>query len=316
MARSVDLVFDELPTRDMWFEAMTVGLGKTKGMRSTFAGPTWRVYPCADVLAVTTVVPGWAQGWRQILADEVAYDQMTWFLHYARQYIHRAHVAKVLMFAWDRDGRVLHPFGPVSMSRTYGPQVRAETMRTMLRNAVNDARSLLGRPTAETPTRTVWASANTLDPDLHQAVFLFLRGHNLLQHSFELEAVVAFDCALQAIKTLLVRGRQATNKTTRGELCQLLGMGSAAAAIAAEGQLLRNSLGAHAGGWRWWDSGEITEELVPAMSKTVRRALGRAAAAEPMFRHVDPAPSSWSDWMLVNFDMLWTAIWFDSNYRF
>jgi hypothetical protein len=98
---------------------------------------------------------------------------MSWFLHHARQFVHRAHVAKVLMFAWDRDGRVLHPFGPVGMTRTYGPHVRAETMCTMLRNAVSDAKSQFGSPAAETLTRTVWPGANTLGPDLHQAIFHF-----------------------------------------------------------------------------------------------------------------------------------------------
>lgn len=315
MARSIDLVLEELPTRDAWFEVMTVSLGKTKGLMSTFGGRTWRVFPLSEMLAVSTVVPGWARGWRHILVDEVPYDQFTWFLHYARQYVHRAQVAKVLMFAWDRDGRALHPFGPAGMSRIYGPHVPAKSLPAMLASAVNDARAQFGRPAGDIPTRTVWSRANTLDPDLHQSIFHFIRAHSLLEHEFELEAVVAFDCALQAIKSLLVRGGLATNKTTRGELCQLLGLSSSAAAIAAEGHFLRNSIGAHAGGWRWWDSGEATEELIPALSRTVRRALGRAARVEPSIRRIDPAPASWSDWFLVNFDMLWDAVWFDREYR-
>jgi hypothetical protein len=315
MSRSVDLVFNELPARDAWAEVMTVGLADTRGFGLGIGGLTWRAFPCRDMLAVATIVPGWARGWRRVITDDLSYDHLTWFLHYARQYMHRSHVAKVLMAAWDRDDRVLHPFGPMGMSQLYGPYLPIGTPRSMLEAAVRAAREQLGEPAADVRSRSVWATANTLDPDLHQAIFHFLRGQSLMQGEFELEAVVALDCSLQAITTLLVKARVATNRTSRAELCGLLGLGRSAAQAASEGNDLRNSIGAHAGGWRWWDSGEVTEELIPVLSRTVRRAIGKAAAMEPSIRQVDPSPASWSDWLLIHFDMLWEAVWFDRRQR-
>lgn len=311
MSRSVELVFDELPARDAWAEVMTVGLAGTEGLALGIGGPTWRTFPCRDMLAVSTIVPGWARGWRRIIAHDIPYDQLTWFLHYARQYVHRSHVAKVLMAAWDRDGLVLHPFGPMGTSQLYGPHLPVGTPQAMLEAAARLARKQLGDPVADVRTRSVWAAANTLDPDLHQAIFHFLRGQSLTNSEFELEAAVAMDCALQALKTLLVKGGFATNRTSRPELCAILGLGRRAGQAAYEANDLRNSVGAHAGGWRWWDSGEVTEELIPVLTRTVRRAIGKAVAMEPRIRQVDPTPESWSDWLLIHFDMLWDTVWFD-----
>ena len=308
---SIDTMFTELAKRDDWFEVLTVKLDEARSLPIYLRGATWRAYPCASGLTVSTVVPGWAKGWRQLLKDELSYDNLTWFLHYARQYIHRSHVAKLLMAAWDYDGRVLHPFGSDIMFQQYNPYNPASSMKQMLDDAVLSAGNRWGPPIDQRQSSSIWLTANTLDPDLHQAIFHFNRAHRLLLKEFELEAIVAFDCALQAIKTMLVKGGGATNGITRAELCAALGLGKEAAAVATEGHFLRNKVGAHAGGWRWWDSGEFTESLVPGMSKTVRRALGKAAKIEPNLRRIDPSPASWSDWLLVNFETLWEIVWFE-----
>ena len=312
MAHSVDLMLAELPLRDGWAEVMTIGLADSKNLPISLRANRWRIFPCADQLSMTTIVPSWSKGWHRILTDEAAYLDLTWFLHFARQYIHRADVAKLLMIAWDRDERVLHPFAPKTMYSFYGPHLPMRSNRAMLDAAVAGARREWGDPVVEIPITSVWAKANTLDPNLHQAVFHFVRGHSLLQHDFELEAVVAFDCALQAIKTLLLRGGLVTNKSSPADLCCALGL-EGSAPVALEAKFLRNAVGAHAGGWRWWDSGDITEELAPAASKLVRRALAKAARIEPTIRTIDPSPESWSQWLLSNFDMLWDTVWLDKK---
>src|SRR3546814_14133155 len=116
-----------------------------------------------------------------------------------------------------------------------------------------DARLEWGNPTRELPIRSVWATANTLDPNLHQSIFHFIRGQSLLRKEFELEAVVALDSALQALKTLLVTGGIADSGTPRPELCAFPGLGLGADEIAPQGTFLRNHLGAHAGARRGVD---------------------------------------------------------------
>jgi hypothetical protein len=310
MAAAINSMFAELPQRDNAREAMTVTLDDTTGLDYLVGGRSWQAYPCKDALAVTTIVPGWTRGWRHLISDDIGYDEITWFLHFARQYIHRSHVAKLLMICWDRDSRILHPFGSQFMSRHHW-KCRQRPERSLIEESKADAQLQWGSPDRELPIRSVWATANTLDANLHQSIFHFIRGQSLLRKEFELEAVVALDSALQALKTLLVKGGIADSGTTRPELCTLLGLGLDAGEIARQGNFLRNNVGAHAGGWRWWDYGELTEELVPALSSVVRRAIAKAAKQEPGIRTVEPEPENWSTWLLQNFDMLWDTVWFE-----
>lgn len=312
LSASVDAMLVELATRDEWASVKTIQLAGTEGLSINLRASRWRVFPCANFLSMATVGPGWSNAWRQILRDDLAYDQLTWFLHYAEQYVHRGLVAKVLMAAWDRDRRILHPFASAGMQRTYYPDRAKPAKKAILDAAEADATRAWGDAMRSTPATSVWVEANLLDPCLHQAVFHFIRGESLLRNDFELEAIVAFDCAMQAIKALLCRGGMLTNKSSRSDLCDALDLG-AKGLIASDAYFLRNKIGAHAGGWRWWDSGEITENLAPEESKLVRRALSKATRLEPAIRMVDPNPASWSNWFLTNFDTLWDAVWFDRD---
>lgn len=146
MSRAVDAMLVELAERDAWSEVMTVVLADTAGLDFALRGRTWRAYPCETMLAVTTIVPGWARGWRDVIPDETARDHLTWFLHYARQYVHRSRVARILMAAWDPDGRVLHPFGPGGTNQFYSPGFRpAPSVARMLDKAEREARVHWGR---------------------------------------------------------------------------------------------------------------------------------------------------------------------------
>ncbi len=313
MSHSIDRMLDELPNRDNWFEVMTVALGETKNLGFAIGSRTWRAIPCSEALVVSTVVPGWSFGWGTVLPDQVAYDTLTWFLHYARQYIHRSQVAKVLMIAWQRHGHVLHPFaGPGGGSRRYGPMSPAPSLITMLDTATDEARARWGAAAELKPTRSAWTNANTLDPQIHQAIFHFLRGQALLASKFEMEAVVAFDCVIAALKGLLMRGKVATSATGRADVCRLLGLNQRDAETVDGGYFHRNNFGAHAGGWRWWDHAELTEDLAPAMADVALRALRQTSRLEPSMRAIDPDPNkSPCNWLVGHFDLLWDSVWFD-----
>lgn len=313
MSRSIDGVLAKLPERDTWAEVLTVSLCNTEGLRLDIEGPTWCTFPHGDKLAVATIVPLWAKGWETLPSNAVYYDILVSFLHYVRQYIHRSQVAKVLMAAWDLDQRILHPFGSMISSQFYGLRIPVISPEDMLNKAMSGLEG--GGPweaTSDMRPQCRWASVNTLDPNLHQAIFHFLRGQNLMQSSFELEAVVAFDCALQALTSLLKAGR-AIGGDSHEQLCVALGLDQDEARAVTDGYVLRNSIGAHAGGWRWWDASEETEDLMPALSNTVRRAIDLAAAREPFIRQVNPTPDLWSDWLLINFNMLWSTVWINRN---
>ncbi|MFG3593589.1 hypothetical protein [Bradyrhizobium sp. RDI18] len=311
----VEDVAAELSKRSDWREVLTVALGDSSGLSFSATSQTFHAFPCASCLAITCVVPGWGFGWRKILDDEEVYQVLSWLLHYARQHINRSSIVAILMAVWEEHSRVLHPFGTEGMLQRYGPVLKPGSDQSILEAAKREAldkwgtKKALLEPNAST---SAWLTSNMLDPFLHQAAFHFLRGQELVQKGFELEAVVAFDCVLESIVHLVqVRCRHA-KRPSRSEVLNLLGISGAAADVADHANLLRNNFGAHAGGWRWWDYGELLEDhTVEDISNVVSDAFRRAAQFESTVRAIDPSPSRWDDWLFTNFKVIWDTVWFE-----
>jgi hypothetical protein len=316
--RGVEAIWQELPKRRDWFEVITVGLDGGGDVPISIRAPLFRAIPVGDCLGVSSVVPGWGFGWGSILRDEEVHDILAGFLHFARQYIHRANLARVLMVAWEEHSRILHPFGSRGRRQRYGPEApllpllpHQEALDEALNDAFLPSENDGANHAVPTPLSTsAWLHRNTFDPFLHQAVFYCLRGHDLRQHDFEIEAVVAFDCALQSVAQLLcVRGRL-TGGPSRREVCNALGLPTEAGDLAEYCYFLRNNFGAHAGGWCWWDTGEmIDNEQMDEVARLAQEVVSSAADAEVQMRAVNPDPEDWTDWFFRHFEMLWDAVW-------
>jgi hypothetical protein len=314
LLRGVEAIAREFPKRADWFEVITVALDDGGGLPIRINGQRHRVFPCADCLAVSSVVPGWGFGWHRVFKNDDVYDILSWFLHYARQYIHRSNVACALMVAWERHAKILHPFGSRGMQQRYGPVIPMTSVDDVLDTSEQDALAQWGENAKFTSGATVsdWVSRNTLDPFIHQGIFHYLRAQQLIEHGFEIEAVVAFDCVLQSIATFVRTRRHLEAELTRGQVCEQLQLPSRSAELADYVYFLRNNFGSHAGGWRWWDQDELLDENnIPEIAQLAGRVLSRAADAEPAMRLIDPFPPNWGDWFFENFETLWDTLWFE-----
>src|SRR5882724_11786201 len=313
--RGVDAIARELPKRADWFEVMTVGLDDGETLPIQLSTKHYRAFPCSSCLAVSTVVPAWGFGCHKVFKNEDVYEILSWFLHYARQYIHRSHVASVLMVAWEKHGKVLHPFGSQAISQRYGPivpMVSPEHALDVAKVQALDAWGHDNRVAREGPTVSSWTNRNTLDPFLHQGVFHFLRAQNLRLSAFAIEAITAFDCVLQSIGAFIRARWHLAAEPTRGQTCEHLKLSSESAELAEYAYFLRNSFGAHAGGSRWWDQHELLDDEVLAdVAKLAGSVLSTAADLEPQARSVEPLPQQWGCWLFENFEMVWDAVWFE-----
>jgi|GEM_PF-3412416 len=308
LSSGVDRFFNEIAKRDAWSECRTVLLGDSLSPRFFASGRDWRTTPSENGLAVSTFLPGWGFGWHGVFRDKFVYDQLSWLGHYARQYVHRSHVAKVLMIAWERDGAVLHPFGSQGHSQRYDSGILP---KRALSDAFRDNVLYWGR--IEAPRiRSRWTHRNTLEPAIHQAVFHFLRGQKLISAGFGMEALVAFDCVIQSLQAM--PWSLPVGDPRRTALVSKLGLSRSDGELAEYIYFLRNEFAAHAGGWRWWDSEDYADEaFMQNASNFTLRLLQRAADAEPTVRRIDPAPTSWSHWLVEGFPLLFLAIWFKPN---
>jgi hypothetical protein len=314
--RGVDLIAKELPARADWFELSTVALDDSCGMNIRVKAKSFRAFQCSDCLAVSTIVPSWARGWSKILKDEEVYQILSWLLHYARQYIHRSYVASMLMIVWEDKQKVLHPFGSRMMSDYHGrmrPLVSAERAFVAA-----EAKAIHNWGACKTPAASIvasnspWLQRNTLDPFLHQGVFHFLRAQNLRSNNFAMESIVALDCAKQSIVGFVRARFHLPHEPTRPDVLQRLGLPVDLSRSAQYLYFLRNNFGAHAGGWRWWDQGELLEGgALDDFADLIGVSLAAAADIEPKVRSIEPEPAQWGEWFFEHFETLWDAIWFE-----
>lgn len=311
-SQDVDRFFDEIANRKDWSECLSTLVDDSEPSTIRVTSRTWQAIPTKRGTAVVSVVPGWGFGWRQVLKDEVSDDVLSWLGHYARQYIHRSNIAKILMIAWEQHRTILHPFGSESHHWRYGPFAPRPSDRETLAIARKQATARWGDVgDVAGSNRSRWTARNTLDPAIHQAIFHFLRGQSLARAEFELEAIAAFDCVLQSVQAMDWSWADGDPRRSRAELCRALGFGRAAADLAEHMYFLRNQFAAHAGGWRWWDYVEYFEgDLLESASRLASRVLRKAADIEPLHRRVDPAPPDWGEWLVHNFPIVWEAVWF------
>ncbi|MCJ2006456.1 hypothetical protein [Methylobacterium sp. J-092] len=309
----LERVMHTLPERREWFEVQSILIGKSIEVSLRLEEPHFRAFTSRRGVGVTTIAPAWNVGWGQVLKRPEVYEVLSWFLHYARQYVHRSRVAAVLMAALERNGQALHPFAAEAIYQRYGPTQPMTTVSAVLNEGRDMALRQWGRNSGRIPqvTQTDWAGWNTLDPSLHLGIAHLLRAEQLLKSDFTLEAVVAFDCVIQAMAGYLSVRQSSSTSPTRGQVCRELGLSKARAGAADYAYFIRNNFGAHPRGWRWWDVDEmLSEQALSAISGMARCALRAAADREPTARLVDPAPTDWPEWLLKNFVSIWDAVWF------
>ena len=311
LLRGLEAVTRELPHRSAWFEVKAVSLGET-ALDVNVSTPRLRAFPCDESLAVATVGPLYHVGWQSVLKDEAVYDVLSWFLHYASQYVHRSSIAAVLMIAWDEQAAILNPFGQSSISHRYGPMQPVLGLEEALSRVQNEAmKKWRASPKLKLPlSQSPWTTRNTLDPTIHQAICHFLRAQSLRAREFKLEAMVALDCVMQSTKAFLDIRHPRKRSRTRGEVCEELNLSSESAETAEYAYFIRNNFGAHPKGWRWWDIDELLTDQLSLMSNVANLALCSAADLEVTSRRVSPSPPDWTEWLLDNFKEIWDAVWY------
>ena len=312
-SRDIDTFFETIAKRSTWHETLTILLADQGQANFKMSGVGWSARPSSKGLVVTSVVPAWNIGWRRVLSNEFSDHNLSWIGHYARQYIHRSNVAKVLMASWERNNLILHPFGEALSLRRYCDDASHPTVSEMLKKAEVGAIedwNITWKKDADT-YRSKWIHRNTFEPAIHQGIFHFLRAQSLAASEFELEALGAFDCVLHSIQSMSWSTHLGNPHRSRRDLCKVLGFGKASQDLSEHIYFLRNQFKAHAGGWRWWDYGEhFGDDLVGEASRLNSRAIRKAADLEPSIRRIEPQSHNWADWLEEHFPILWRAFWF------
>lgn len=300
----------ELPNRECDYEVTARDLTNSEGLRYWFRGHDLCVFPAVgDSLAVSVVGPDWARGWRSLSRDEFVRDEISNFFHLARQYIIRSRTAAVLAGLAIVYDRTCDFRGAWLDIRRGSEQSRpAEDM-------VNDLIHMRAArypicPGSRSRQMDYWIrSINALDSFIHRAVFQFLRARHLSEAGFGEESVTALD-GLSSVAAQFAQQRMGVHVRSRAELAAVFSLSRSDGKLLAHLYELRCDFGAHPGWSKWWDFGEIYEDLFSNQFDTAKRLLVAIIRAESEYRLVDPFPESWSEWFSRNAMVVYDAVWF------
>jgi hypothetical protein len=258
---------------------------------------------------VATVCPNWSRGWSKVSRDEEVADQISWFFHHARQYVLRSSQASVLAAL-----AVVYKRAPdfrgewsESAARDYGVADPHEVMAEIVekRRHNSSSRRQAGRSRVfEQWTGTV----NGFDPFIHRAVFQYVRARKLTAACFDEESVTALD-GLVSVTAQFATARLRKPVRSRRELAAVLGLPKGDGIVLEHLYNLRCDFGAHPGWSKWWDFGEIYEDVFTGFFDTAERLLFALARAENAHRAVSMEPAPWSHWFAENAVIVYEAVW-------
>lgn len=319
-------VREELPTRDGDVEIEYRLLLDSDNLACWYSSQTMWLYPTgSDSLACGVIAPDWSVGWKRISRDEYVADTVATFFRFARQYVARSRLVRVVgavALSYNRacefrfsNHLSLHRVADRNRDRdSWPPQIdtierayQSTESRPEFTPALT-ARRPDGRKQRE--LRGWIASTNTLDPFVHRAVFQFWRSTALINHHFWEESVTALD-GISSVAAQFIQRRLGAAGNVRGTLAAQLGLSARDQRVLNHLYALRCDFGAHPSHSKWWDFAEIYDEEFDTFRDTAKRVISGLAALERQHRVVEPVPDVWSDWFEANALMLWDAVWFE-----
>lgn len=303
-----------LPSRDTSGEIQFAEILGSDGMDMQVATPSVYVARYTtpsgdDRLGVATCAPFWSRGWRGMLKDEDLYDPISWFFHFAAQYIRRGR-ALAAVFSLDcAYDRAFDFRGPTMQFARFMPScaVVPSKVAALERLGVPPCSRYSGRARL---VERLLASTNGLDPFMHRALFQYLRARLLMEAGFVEEAVLALDCACAVAKEFVETRLGLRDGSARGGLDASLDVSRETQATLEHLYGLRCAFGGHPARSKWWDFAEIYADHLDTYFASIREVLWGLQKAEASYRVVDPNPSSWSNWFGEHGYVLYEAVWF------
>lgn len=265
-----------------------------------------------ESLYVGVLMPSWDKGLRNICKDEYVYDFISWFFHFASQYVARSRIVDVMSSLNIVYGRSCDFRGDKMLNFTIpkSEQVKDEFILAFMRET--NARF---RHEFRARERNVvyWVNKiNTLDPFIHRVFFNYLNACKLYAGQFDEEAITSLDKTVDVIQQY-ARERMSVNGTNNQRELTLdaLEMTEWEKILLTRLYDIRNLFGGHPSMSKWWDFSEIFEGDIESLFEVVKRLIYKTVMHENINRVVEKNPSSWSKWFEEHAMMLWETIWFE-----
>ncbi|AJS58194.1 hypothetical protein [Paenibacillus sp. IHBB 10380] len=269
-----------------------------------------------ESLYVGVLMPSWDKGLRDFCKDEYVYDSISWFFHYASQYVARSRIVDVissLSIIYDRScdfrGDKMLNFTTPKSAKNKDEFILAFWRET-------HARFHHEYRARERNLVSLVNKINALDPFIHRIFFNYLHAYKLYEGHFDEEAITSLDKTVDVIQQY-ARERMNINGTNNQREITLnaFGMDEREKYLLSRLYDIRNFFGGHPSISKWWDFSEMFEGDIKDFFDVIRRLLYKVVLHENENRKVEKNPSSWSQWFEENAMLLWESVWFEKIHK-
>lgn len=265
-----------------------------------------------DYLYVGVVMPSWDKGLSHICRDEYVYDSISWFFHFASQYVARSRIVDVMSSLNIVYGRTCDFRGDrlISFSTENGARLKDEFVLAVNRETnLSKSNRIKGRERS----LFYWLhKVNALDPFIHRIFFNYLHACKLYDKQFDEEAITSLDKTIDVVQQY-ARERMNINGTNNQRELTLDAFKTSNLEKALLNRLydIRNFFGGHPSMSKWWDFSEIFEQDIDILFEVVKKLIYKIVTHENANRVVDKNPQQWSLWFEDNAMMLWETVWYE-----
>ncbi len=239
--------------------------------------------------------PFWKRGWRKVINNEELYDHVSWFFHFANQYVTR--------------GRAIESLGALSLTFD-------ETFEYIGSPRISE-RSFLNSTPLNFPCDfdndkyaifDNWINKiNGMDPFIQRALYFYFRFIDLRNHGYFDEAITALDKVIDIGHKFLLERKL---ECRRDDFVKFYSLEEDIQNWVNQIYEVRSLFGGHPSNTKWWDSEELYGEWLDESSPFIKQFLSAMFDYENNNRLIEKNPLLWSEWFKQNCMTIYNSVWF------
>ncbi len=258
------------------------------------------------------IAPNWKRGWRSLLKDESLYDIISWFFHFANQYVTRGRASEILGALLLSYGKSYNYLGSCHVSQLVVEKndlFAIEKARSLELGTEKIVETELNRfdSSREKEFEYWFSKINGLDSFIQRAIYFYSRYIDLIGDGHFDEAITALDKVVDiSHKILLDRGVHCE----RSNFAKEYKLDEKFQTWINQLYEVRSMFGGHASSSKWWDSGDLYGDWLDESQYMIKSLLISMFDFEFQYRLTERNPDKWSKWFNENCQIIFDSVWF------